>query len=523
MYTLFPFQEEAVNAVFNFFRREKGNPLIVSPTGSGKSVIIAVFCQRVINKWPNQKLLIVSDDQEIVEQDYKAIKKQLPYSEIGLYSAGLKSRIIENITVAAIQSIYKRPDLFKGFNLGLVDEAHKVPYKRKGRYHVFFKALNIFWVGFTATPFRMECGLLTSGDNPFFTETVYEVFMEELVKEGRLCSLTSKRKPKVFMDTKGVKKVAGEFNLNSLSLKFDRPAITDLILDNLVNYYPERKKMLVYGIDIQHVNHITAGLNQRGMAAKALHTETASKRKQIIQNFKNDEFPALVSVAMLTTGVNIPDVDTIVLMRPTNSLSLHIQIIGRGTRTAEGKKDCLVLDYANNLHRNGPVNNPVIRDKTPGKREGQAIMKDCPECFEILHIAVRKCPDCGFKFEFQHHLAPNAQLVNSLDLNVRSWHDVKEIKYMEQLTKKGSIPMLTVRYQCGLRFFKEYVLLEHMNHICQNRAASWWKKRWPKNLPLKIPLTVNEALKHIGLLKTPKQIYVDSSSKFPNIRKYRFL
>jgi DNA repair protein RadD len=123
MFTPYKFQSEAITSIFNFFYRgNKGNPLVVAPTGSGKSIIIACFCGIVSKRWPNQKILVISHVKEILGQNYATIKKHLKNSEIGLYSAGLKSKTIKNITVAGIQSIYNKPELFDQFNIILVDE-----------------------------------------------------------------------------------------------------------------------------------------------------------------------------------------------------------------------------------------------------------------------------------------------------------------------------------------------------------------------------------------------------------------
>ena len=518
MYTPYWYQKEAIESIFKHFKTNKENPLIVAPTGSGKSIIIACFCEKVIRCWPGQKILILSDNQDILLQDYKTIKKQIPGFPIGVYSSGLRSKTIKNLTVAGIQTIYNKPELFHKFNLILVDEAHKIPYSRKGRYHTFFKVISKPVVGFTATPFRLECGSLVSGSNPFFSKIIYEIDMDVLVKDNKLSPVTAKE-PRQKMDVSKIKKVAGEFSLSDLSLKFDRQVVTNLILDELVEYYPLRKKWLLYAIDTKHADHIAEGLTQRGIETKALHTRVLKTRTTTLKEFKQGNFPAIVSVAMLTTGIDIPDVDLIGLLRPTASLSLHIQIIGRGTRKAQGKENCLVLDFAGNLLRNGPINKPVVKNKELSKGGGQSIMKSCPECFEIVHIAVRTCPDCNFKFEFQHHLNPTPTTFNPLELKELHWFKVEKVLYKQQKSKKNQIPMLMANYHCGLRIFKDYVCLEHDSQA-RHIAVNWWKRRC--SISYLVPENVSEALRYVSKLKKPKKLLVNTSFKFPQIKEYKF-
>ena len=139
MFNPYDYQMAAINSVFHYFRQGKrGNPLVMAPTGSGKSVIIACLCQIVLDQWKGQKILCVSHVKEILDQNYRAICKQNPTREIGLYSAGLKSKTIKDITVAGIQSIYNKPELFDQFNIIIVDECHTISRKKDGMYPKFF-------------------------------------------------------------------------------------------------------------------------------------------------------------------------------------------------------------------------------------------------------------------------------------------------------------------------------------------------------------------------------------------------
>jgi len=511
-FTPYNFQSEAIQSVFNYFYKGgKGNPLVVAPTGSGKSVIIACFCEEVVRRWSRQKILVISHVKEILRQNYEAICKQLPNKEIGLYSAGLKSKIIKDITVAGIQSIYNKPELFDLFDIILVDECHTIPHKKNGMYHKFFDQVEKPVIGFTATPFRLGYGYLHLGDFKFFDDIVYTIPIKKLQREGYLCQLTAKGTKRRLQADK-IRKQGGDYILSELSLAFDRDRITKDIISELILYKEIRKKWLLFAIDIEHAEHITQELIKNDIMANFVHSKMIQNRDEVIQDFKKSKYQALVSVAVLTTGFDDPEIDLIGLLRPTASPVLHVQIIGRGLRISPKKENCLVLDFAGNLMRNGPIDAPVIKLK--GKGTGEPIMKECDNCWEIVHAAVRICPACGQKFKFKHKLSATAK--DREVLTFEEWHEVTDVKYFNYTGSKD-IPMLKVSYFCGLRRFSEYVCLQH-NGYAKHKAHHWWMRRSQEDPPE----TAQEALELSPLLIRPKSILVDESGKYDNIKEMRF-
>ena len=508
----YEFQQEAIDSISDFFRTAKGNPLIVAPTGSGKSVIIACFCQQTIEKWSSQKILILSHVQTILQQNYHAVQKQCyDICPVGLYSSGLKSKKRLQITIAGIQSIYKKPELFDTFDIILIDECHSIPINTKGRYNLFLDALQKPIVGFTATPYRFGTGYLHETENSMFAGIAYEIEIKKLQEQGLLCNLVSKATHQR-MSVEGIKKTAGDFNLNQLSLKFDRQEITKRIVQELTKYQAYRKKWLVFGIDIKHVEHITEELKKQGITCASIHSKKA-QCMGIIDDFKNNKYQALVSVAMLTTGFDVPQVDLIVLMRPTSSTVLHVQIIGRGLRIAPDKKDCLVLDFAGNIKRNGSIDNPNLYIK--GKGGGDPIIKECDKCFELVHSAVKICPACQYVFPFQHHLQQQPDVVDIIDAD--NWLTVSHVSYHYHKTKSGK-PSLLVKYLANLSVHREYINLEHGGYA-RYKAEKWWEKRYKGGI---IPDTVNEALQLISDLQYPKQILIKKEGQYNVIKDYLF-
>jgi DNA repair protein RadD len=420
--------------------------------------------------------------------------------KVGIYSAGLKRRDIREVTVAGIQSIYKKQKLFRSFDIIIVDECHTIPNTKNTMYDSFFLEVTKPVIGFTATPYRLGVGYLHIGAKAFFDDIVYAIPIKKLQKEGYLCKLTSKATKKR-LEANDIRKQAGDFVISELSKAFDRDRVTDDIIEELILYKDERKKWLIFTIDIEHCEHVTEKLRNKGISAAFVHSKMSGDRAKIIEDFKKDKYQALVSVAVLTTGFDVPSVDLIGLLRPTASPVLHVQIIGRGLRIAEGKENCLVLDFAGNLMRNGPIDAPVVRVK--GSGTGEAIMKECNNCWEIVHAAVRICPACGQKFQFRHKLSSNSQ--DSKIVTMDEWYDVTDVKYFNYVGSRD-IPMLKVSYFAGLKRFSEYVCLEHPGYAAY-RAAHWWKRRSDEP----VPKTAEEALKITDTLREPKRILVNES------------
>ena len=515
MIKLRPYQKEALEAIWEYFYSDsKGNPLVVAPTGSGKSLIIAGFCEQVQKRWLGQRILILSHVKEILVQNKAAIQQLLPDIEVGIYVAGLNRKDIAPVTLASIQSAYNAPEKFKeNFDVILVDEVHLVPHRGEGRYRTLLTLLDKPTVGFTATPFRLGTGYLHLGEGALFSEIIYNIRINDLIKIGHLCPVAAKG-TQVPMDTTDIRKSGGDYVVKALAERFDKVAITEKICNELLVYKDLRKKWLLFAIDIEHAEHITNTLNEKGITTATVHSKIKGDRTAIIKRFKEDpQLQALVSVAVLTTGFDAPSVDLIGLLRPTSSPVLHVQIIGRGLRPAPGKKDCLVLDFAGNLLRNGPIDNPDIH--ISGSGTGEPIMKMCNKCFEIVYAAVKRCPVCGYEFLFEHHLHSSFDE----DANVLSaieWHKVTGVEYISYLARSNKL-MLKVTYNCGLRTFSEYIAVQHTGYA-RHRAQHWWQRRHGKPLPD----TVAEALLMTDDLRTPSEILVDEQGKYPSIKEQKF-
>ena len=190
------YQQAAVNAVYEHLRTRDDNPVAVLPTGAGKSLVLAQIASDAVSRWGG-RVLILAHVKELLEQNAEKVRKLCPDIPVGLYSAGLKKRDTKSpVLVAGIQSIYKRACDLEPFDLVIVDEAHLISKKGDGMYRQFLadcKVINpkVRVIGLTATPFRLDSGMICSPDH-FLNHVCYEIGIKELIRDGYLCPLISK-------------------------------------------------------------------------------------------------------------------------------------------------------------------------------------------------------------------------------------------------------------------------------------------------------------------------------------------
>lgn len=509
-----PYQRSAVVAGFDYFKAgNKGNPLIVAPTGSGKSWILAGFIAEAYRLYPEEKILVLTHTKEIIDQNLKILQKLLPPHLIGVYSVGLGYRQVRQFTIASIQSVYKKAELFQDVKLIIVDECHLVPPKGEGRYLTFLGEMKHAKVlGMTATPFRLGTGLLT--DNHIFDRIVYDIKLQTLIDLKQLVPLSTKA-TEYAIDTSGLKIVGGDYSKLELSDRVDRQIVTERIVAELIKFAGTFKSWLVFAIDIAHSEHIAAELSKHGIVAAAIHSKLDIDRTPLLELFKEGHIQALVSVETLTTGFDAPNVDLIVMMRPTQSPVLHVQMLGRGMRPYEGKEKCLVLDFAGNVSRLGPVDEVCVSKKTQGKKKGGLPMtKTCPTCKEVVAISRKNCPACGHEFKFKTKLAivPDAGRALASEAPQVKIVSVKSVRFTKH-HKAGKPPSMKVTYHCGpVTFYHEWVAFEHEGWP-RRRAEQWWI-RFANN---EVPDSVDEALDRQSEISKPKELRVIMAGKYPEV------
>ena len=283
-----------------------------------------------------------------------------------MYGNSLGRRDTDNdIIYAQLQSVWNKVEYLPPFDLLLIDEAHLVPKDGEGMYRSLIVALreknpNLTVVGFTATPYRLNSGMLTEGEGAIFDDIVIDFGSGEnfirLIDDGYLSPLVTK-----CMDTEyevdDVPMRGGEFVTSDLQKKMNDSGRTQKAMQEVLTKGQNRKQWLIFCAGISHAEMVCRMLNFSNVSARVVTGDTSpTERDQLISDYKAGKIRALVNCDVLTTGFDAPNTDMIVMLRPTLSPGLYVQMMGRGMRTAEGKENCLVLDFAKNIERHGPVN-----------------------------------------------------------------------------------------------------------------------------------------------------------------------
>jgi superfamily II DNA or RNA helicase len=342
-----PYQRAAVDAVFDWVSRYEGNPLLVVPTGGGKSPIMGSIIAQVLDNAPTARCLVLAHRKELLQQNVRAISTVVPFTMVGIYSAGLKTKDTASpVIVAGIQSVASKPYALGAFDVVLIDEAHLVPLSDDTSYRKVIKALrtmnpNVRFIGLTATPYRLNTGLLHRGKNPLFTDIAYEVPVRDLIEQGFLCPLISKATIKR-LDTTGVATRGGEYVAGELERAVDVDDVTTAVVEEMTRLFAGRNKWLVFCAGVQHAEHVATALMLNGVMAAPVHgTLDAMTRAERLDAFKRGELRCLTSMDVLTTGYDEPAIDAIALLRPTKSAGLYVQMVGRGFRLHPDKANCL--------------------------------------------------------------------------------------------------------------------------------------------------------------------------------------
>lgn len=517
MIELRPYQTAAVQAIYDYFGARSGNPLIVLPTGAGKSLTLAAFIRGAVEAYPTTRVIVLTHVKELIEQDAQAIIRYWPEAPIGIWSASVGQKVKHQITVAGIQSIHSLPAKFGGTDLVIIDEAHLVSKKSDTMYGRFLAGLRHYnpalkVIGLTATHYRMDSGLLTDGENRIFTDVAYEAHVGDLIKDGYLCPLVAKNGA-TKADLSAVHTRGGEFVAGELQAAMDKDDLIQGALDEVAKYAHDRNHILGFCAGVEHAAHCAEAARSRGWTADFVSGDMSTgEREYKIDSFKSGRVRFLFNAMLLTTGFDAPHIDCIVMLRPTKSTGLYVQIMGRGLRKHPSKDNTLVLDFAGNVERHGPIDQIKVKRKG-GKGEGVSVapVKECPGCHELLHTAVMKCPSCGHEWQASApHGTEAADAVIVAALEKPRVYFVDRVEYSKH-EKTGKAPSLKVTYWCGPSTFDEWVPIEDERAFVKKHAVQWF---WARGMMC--PANVDEALELVraSRVAAPDSITVKPDGKY---------
>jgi len=404
------YQREAVDAAVHWFNTQDTHPLIVLPTGAGKTVVFATLIKEIFEREPDCRILILAHRQELVSQAEDKLKKVWPCAPSGILAAGLNQYEVDERIVIASRDTLATPTRLNtagDFDYIIVDEAHHVAPDSNTRYRKIFDHFeSSIWrtpriLGVTATPYRMGQGFIYGLEEHFFAGVAYRVGIPEMIREGFLCRLSAfKVNDEAVIDasTARVKFKGGDYRESDIEKLAMEDQTMFAIIDDWVEkaYTKGRLSTVFFCVTVAHAEKMCLYLRQAGIEAAVVTGETpTAQREDILERFENGQINALCNVSVLTEGWDAPRTDCIALLRPTKSLGLYVQICGRGMRTWGDKKDCMLLDYGENMDRHGCID--TARPSVPSKEDKEKEPKIwiCDSCVAVNDIDRDTCIECG--------------------------------------------------------------------------------------------------------------------------------
>jgi superfamily II DNA or RNA helicase len=386
------YQEKYIIEIQKSFGKGNKKIILCAPTGAGKTIMFSFMTKGAFDK--DKKILIITDRKELFSQSTGSISKMgLKANEI---KPNCKIDLNHNLHVAMVQTIMRRLNkedyisFLNNLDLIIIDEAHKTIFDNLFEY----LNVNTFVIGATATPHRegKQLSLKT-----FYTDIVQVIDTPELIKKGNLSTPESYGVP---INLKGIKTKGGDFDEKSMADKFSEIKLFHGVYDNYQRL-TANKKALVFAPNVEASKELVESFSDKGLPCKHVDCYmTDEVRKDTLKWFEQTKGAILSNYGILTTGFDCPSIEVVILYRATKSLPLFLQMVGRGSRVTESKNTFSILDFGNNIktHNYWEENRIWSLDKKE-KKEGETPIKECPECFYLLHSRIMECPSCGYLFE----------------------------------------------------------------------------------------------------------------------------
>ena len=394
--TLRPYQQESHDAIMSWIRRSRAPCCIEAATGSGKSHIIAAVAASINTMSGGKHILCLAPSAELVVQN--AEKYKLTGSKASIFSASvgqksLRYPVVFGTPVTVSNAI---SSFGKNFAAVIIDECHGMTPTIKSIIDAMRSSNeNLRVIGLSATPYRMNSGYIFNKwpdgspvaewqtKNPYFAACVHRIRAGELIDEGFLTKpVISETGADGYETLKMQINRTGNFNSTDVDTAYHgHGRKTSLIVADIVRRSLDRRGVMIFAATIQHAQEVMASLPPT-MSALVTGDTPKAERDSILKRFKAHQIKYLVNVSVLTTGFDAPHVDVVALLRATESVGLLQQMIGRGLRVADGKADCLIMDYAQNIERHcpdGDIFSPEISVSVTGGEKSE-IKAKCPLC-----------------------------------------------------------------------------------------------------------------------------------------------
>ncbi len=392
MISLRPYQTALIADTREALRSHR-SVLIQLPTGGGKTCVIAQMLHTVRAK--GKRAIFTVHRQELLDQTISTFKDfDLPH---GIIAAGYTPYLAQQIQIASIDTLRAR--LSAGWripatDLFAIDEAHHAVSKSWSTVKAYFSAAKV--IGASATPERLD----GRGLDAEFDAMVCGPPVAELMDMGFLSRYRAFAPSTP--DMQGVHTRMGDYVKAEVAERIDRPTITGDAVGHYLRLARDRRA-LVFCISIEHSRHVVERFRASGVVAWHLDGETdKGERRQAIAAFRRGEIKVLSNVELFGEGFDVPDAEVCIMLRPTKSLAMYLQQVGRVLRPAPGKT-ALILDHAGNIARHGLPDDDrqwSLEGREARQRDSDSgpPVRQCPKCY-ACHRPAPVCPSCGWAYE----------------------------------------------------------------------------------------------------------------------------
>jgi DNA repair protein RadD len=495
----------------------KHNILITAPCSAGKTIIFSKIIQRLLRENPYFRALILVDREILVSQSADKLRSVAPELalSIGIVCASVSAKkdFGYPVTVASRQSLINRLGEFPAVQLLIVDEAHlmacpTIEKPEPDQYAAIINKLREYnqhmrLLGCTASPYRLGVGYIHGSMNkpgtiPYFEVVDSEITTMELLTGGYIAPLTGMAaiNTQYAEDLTNVNMVAGEYNLGQLSDMMCKAVHLQSCVDAWKKYGEDRKKTLVFCTSIDHSEKVAETFRASDISSTAIHSKLSPiELATRMEALKAGSMQVFTSVAKLTTGFDIPDIDCIVVARPTKSTALYQQAIGRGQRLSPGKENCLIIDLTGCTTDFG-TNMDHLRVTIPrAVGDGEAPFKICPGnnqdgsvCGQSVHASLKYCPFCNYEFPTTAEMEAAIGTMKKVEFNKlpepEEW-DVTHVSYSVHTSKKTEKDLIKVTYECGQfnKFYEWICLPDFYEGFAVTKAQDWWQARCDEPFP----------------------------------------
>ena len=405
------YQQKAVDNLRLSIAQGKRAPVLVMPTGSGKTHVAAHLIRATVDR--GNTALFLAPRRELVHQT--SDKLQRVGVEHGVIMAGEPTSLYPDVQVACIPSLHRRAIAANRVplpraHLVLVDEAHLSVANTTKAIIAHYQQQGSRVIGLTATPCRSD----GAGLGQIYDDLVEGPSVAELVDQGHL--VPARYFTGEAPDLDGVRVQMGDFNQKQLGERVNQVELIGDVVQNWARIAPDRQTF-VFAVNVAHSMNLAAEFQRIGVAAEHLDGATpVREREQILERLRSGETQVLCNCDVMTYGVDFPPVSCIGLAKPTKSIARYFQMVGRGLRTSPGKSDCLVLDHAKAIQQIGFVDDPMpwsldgkekVQDRLASERK-TATEITCGDCGATFRPA-KICPSCGAEQGRRYEKAIEAQ------------------------------------------------------------------------------------------------------------------